>query len=80
MENNVRMRMVKTMCDDLVKKLRHCENEISCNDCEYTYHCGGEKTIIGEAADAIETLLAKLDEYQRALTGRPARGGTYDDR
>lgn len=23
-----------------------------------------------EAADAIETLLAELDEYQRALTGR----------
>ncbi len=33
-----------------------------------------------EAADAIETLLAALNEQQRALTGRTARGGAYDDR
>ena len=65
MENNVRMRMVKTMYDELAKKLRHCENEISCNDCEYTYHCGGEKTIIGEAADAIEDLQGFLGEAER---------------
>ena len=53
------------MYDDLVKKLRHCENEISCNDCEYTYHCGGEKMNIGEAADAIEDLQGFLGEAER---------------
>ena len=53
------------MYDELVKKLRHCENEISCNDCEYTYHCGGEKTIIGEAADAIEELAGLVQEAER---------------
>lgn len=50
------------MYEELVKKLRHCNDEVFCNKCEWTWNCGGEKMIIGEAADAIEDLSKTLDE------------------
>jgi len=60
------------MYEELLKKLRHCNDEIFCSKCDYTWDCEGEKTIIGEAADAIEELQKQLREEKVAnvnLTG-----------
>ena len=51
--------------DELITKLRCCSESISCRDCEYTYHCGGEKMNITEAAYAIEELNKQLEQYHK---------------
>lgn len=62
--------MVIPMYKELVNKLYHCANEVFCNKCYYSPDCAGEKTIIREAADAIEdlekSLAIALLEYQMA--------------
>ena len=52
------------MYDELVKELRTCQHGIFCNDCEYTSNCGGAKTVIGKAADAIDDLQKKLQDSE----------------
>ena len=57
-----------TMYDELVKKLRHCGNTISCLYCLYWDGCGGSKEGCGgskedltQAANAIEELSHDID-------------------
>lgn len=66
--------MVIPMYDELINKLYHCANEVFCNKCSHSPDCAGEKTIIREAADAIEdlekSLAIALLEYQIANNKR----------
>ena len=52
------------MYDELINKLNHCANEVFCNKCPYSPDCAGEKTIIREAADAIEELQKQLQKSE----------------
>ena len=53
------------MYDKLISKLYHCANEVFCNKCSYSPDCAGEKTIIREAADAIEELQGKTKVLEK---------------
>lgn len=61
--------MVRTMYDDLVKKLRYCGNAVSCLHCPYWAGCGGSKEDLMQAADAIEELSMKLHGDEAAIAG-----------
>lgn len=57
------------MYDDLIKKLRHCGNAISCLHCPYWEGCGGSKEDLTQAANAIEELAMKLHGDEAAIAG-----------
>jgi len=51
------------MYDELIKKLRHCGNAISCLHCPYWEGCGGSKEDLTQAADTIEYLSSYFEYY-----------------
>ena len=57
------------MYDDLIKKLRHCGNAISCLHCPYWEGGGGSKEDLTQAANAIEELAMKLHGDEAAIAG-----------
>lgn len=44
------------MYDKLIEKIRCCVEQIRCGDCRYVKDCDGDRMLMSQAADAIESL------------------------